>query len=228
MTGGVVVRRLSKVYDGRAALRNASLTAPRGSFVALLGPSGAGKTTLLRCLARLVAPDAGEAYVDGRPMHALSGRALREARARIGFVFQDFNLVRRRSALDNALGGVLASTPLWRVALGRPRPADARSAMAALDRVGLGDRAGARADELSGGQRQRVAIARALVQDTAVLLADEPVASLDPDSAAGVLALLKDLTRERGLTVLCSLHQHHLAHAYADEIVRLAPPEGEP
>jgi phosphonate transport system ATP-binding protein len=189
--------------------------------VALLGPSGAGKTTLLRCVARLTDPDAGEIVAAGHPMHRLHGRALRSARRDIGFVFQQFNLVRRRSAIDNVLGGRLAAVPLWRIVIGQYGIADRRDAYAALERVGLLDHAAQRADQLSGGQQQRVAIARAVVQKSKILLADEPVASLDPDSAEGVLTLLRDIMREHRMTVLCSLHQPLLARRFADSTVLL-------
>ena len=136
-------------------------------------------------------------------------------------MFQGFNLVRRRSAISNVLGGRLAAAPLWRIGIGQYGAADRRDADAALERVGLLDHAAQRADQLSGGQQQRVAIARAVVQKSRILLADEPVASLDPDSAAGVLTLLRDITREHRMTVLCSLHQPLLAARFADSTVLL-------
>jgi phosphonate transport system ATP-binding protein len=216
MSPGVDIRGLRKSYDGRRVFDGFSLSVEPGQFGALLGPSGAGKTTLLRCIARLTDPDGGEIFAAGHPMHLLRGRALREARRDIGFVFQQFNLVRRRSAVGNVLAGGLAATPLWRVVAGCYGAADRASALAALDRVGLKDHAAQRADRLSGGQQQRVAIARALVQKSRILLADEPVASLDPDAAESILALLRDIVREHHMTVLCSLHQPLLAHRFAD------------
>ena len=224
MSEGVTIRNLDKRYGGRRVFENFSLAAAPGEFVALLGPSGAGKTTLLRCVARLADPDGGEIVAAGHPMHLLRGRALREARRDIGFVFQQFNLVRRRSAVGNVLAGRLGAAPLWRAVTGRYDADDRKAAHAALDRVGLLRLAAQRADRLSGGEQQRVAIARALVQRSKILLADEPVASLDPDSAVSVLSLLRDIVRERHLTVLCSLHQPPLAHRFADTVVLLDGP----
>jgi phosphonate transport system ATP-binding protein len=218
MTGpdGVHIRDLHKRFGERRVFDGFSLSAEPGEFVALLGPSGAGKTTLLRCVARLADPDAGEIIAAGHPMHRLHGRALRAARRDIGFVFQQFNLVRRRSAIVNVLAGRLAAVPLWRVVLGHYAEDDRKAAYAALERVGLLHHAAQRADQLSGGQQQRVAIARAVVQKSRILLADEPVASLDPESAEGVLTLLRDIVREHQMTVLCSLHQPLLAERFAD------------
>jgi phosphonate transport system ATP-binding protein len=224
IAGGVHIRDLRKSFGQRQVFDGFSLSAQPGEFVGLLGPSGAGKTTLLRCVARLADPDAGEIVAAGHPMHRLRGRALRSARRDIGFVFQQFNLVRRRSAIGNVLGGRLAAAPLWRIVIGQYGAGDRRDADAALERVGLLDRAAQRADQLSGGQQQRVAIARAVVQKSRILLADEPVASLDPDSAEAVLTLLRDITREHRMTVLCSLHQPLLAARFADTTVLLDVP----
>ncbi|MDX2265838.1 MAG: ATP-binding cassette domain-containing protein [Hyphomicrobiales bacterium] len=211
-------QRLSKRFGGAPALVNASLTLDRGDFAVILGPSGSGKTTLFRCLTRLTEPDSGEIYVAGEPLHGLRGAALKRARRRIGVVFQQFNLIKRRTALENALMGALGRTPPWRVALGRFSRADVEAAEAALAAVGLQDKMRQRADTLSGGEQQRVAIARALTQKSAVLIADEPVASLDPASAEQVLTLMTDLRNARGMTVLCTLHQPHLARAYASRL----------
>ena len=221
MSFGIRVVDLAKSFDRKSVFSGLSLDVRRGEFVVLVGPSGAGKTTLLRCLVRLLEADTGEMWVAGHPMHQIGSGELAEARRDIGFVFQQFNLVRRMSARDNAVSGRLASTPLWRVALGLFDRHDLRAADLALARVGLHDRSSLRADRLSGGQQQRVAIARALVQRSSVLLADEPIASLDPDSARGILNLLRSIAHDDGLTVLCSLHQHNLAREYADRVVAL-------
>jgi phosphonate transport system ATP-binding protein len=221
MSFGIKAAGLTKSFDGRPVFDGLSLDVGRGEFVALVGRSGGGKTTLLRCLVRLLEPDAGQMWVAGHPMHQIGAGTLAAARRDIGFIFQQFNLVQRKSALDNAVSGRLARIPFWRVALGLFESQDLQAAESALSRVGLHDRSGFRADKLSGGQQQRVAIARALVQRSRVLLADEPIASLDPDSARGVLNLLRSIAHDDGLTVLCSLHQHELAHEYADRVVSL-------
>lgn len=219
--GEIRIARLTKRYGDTAILDDLSLRVSPGEIVALLGSSGAGKTTLFRCITRLVAADDGEIVVSGQPMHALDDRRLARARNGIGLIFQQFNLVRRLSARDNVLVGQLASTPTWRVLLRRFAGAQRQEALAALDRVGLLAQAYQRADRLSGGQQQRVAIARVLAQHCRVILADEPVASLDPASAVRILSLLRDVARERGITVLCSLHQVEYASAFADRVISL-------
>ncbi|MDO9441640.1 MAG: phosphonate ABC transporter ATP-binding protein [Beijerinckiaceae bacterium] len=220
------INDLCKSYGGAPVLDGFSLRVAPGEFVALLGPSGAGKTTLLRCVAGLIAPDSGEIMLGRQPMHLLTGAALRRARHDIGFVFQQFNLVRRRTALGNVLTGRLSDVALWRIVLGRFPDADRRAAFSALERVGLLDQAWQRADSLSGGQQQRVAIARALVQRSRLMLADEPVASLDPAAAESVLSLLREVAREHEMSVLCSLHQPALAERYADRICAIAAARG--
>jgi phosphonate transport system ATP-binding protein len=184
-----------------------------GEFVALVGPSGAGKTTLMRLLAALEAPDAGAVLRFGEPR-----RAPRRGDARIAVVFQRPRLVGRLSALDNVLMGRLGRMPRWRALAGRFDALDRRQAFECLDRVGLLAHAGDRADRLSGGEQQRVSIARALVQGPSVLLADEPVASLDPDNARAVLGLLRGCADE-GLAVLASLHQPELALEFCHRVV---------
>ncbi|QJE74275.1 phosphonate ABC transporter ATP-binding protein [Aerophototrophica crusticola] len=219
---GLSVHALHKARGGRPVLSGVDLAVRPGEVVALLGPSGAGKTTLFRCVAGLDAPDGGRVTVDRAELTALAGRPLAQARRRVALVYQQFNLLRRLSALDNVLAGRLHTIPLWRAALRRFPDADRQAALGALDRVGLLDKAYARADRLSGGQQQRVALARALVQDAALLLADEPVASLDPETASGVMALLRELAAERGLAVLVSLHQVDQALAFADRVLGLS------
>jgi phosphonate transport system ATP-binding protein len=219
--GGIRVEGLRKSFGPRRVFDELSLAVEPGEVVALLGPSGSGKTTLFRCLVRLIRAEAGTIDLAGHAMQELEGAALRRARRDAGFVFQQFNLVRRRSAFENALAGRLARQPLWRVLLGAPSREDRNAAHAALDRVGLLEYAEQRVDRLSGGQQQRVALARTLVQESRVILADEPVASLDPPNAELVLSLLRDLARERRLAVLCSLHQPDLARRFADRTARL-------
>jgi phosphonate transport system ATP-binding protein len=215
------VEGLGKRYDGKPVLREIGFTVTAGEVVAILGPSGAGKTTLFRCLARLVEADHGEIHLFGQSIRGMRSGALRRARRDIGLVFQQHNLIRRRSALDNVLAGRLGHVPLWRVMAGRFGQNDRQRAFAALDRVNLLEFAERRADRLSGGQQQRVAIARVLAQESLVILADEPVASLDPASAVSVLSLLRDIAHERGITVLCSLHQVDLVPGFADRVLGL-------
>jgi phosphonate transport system ATP-binding protein len=201
------------------ALAGVTFDVRAGEFVAVLGPSGAGKTTLFRCLTGLTRPDGGRVWIEGGDIWQ-GAAALRAGRRSTALIFQQFNLIRRLTALENVLVGRLARVPTWRVVLRRFAHADRQLALRCLDTVGLLDKAGVRADQLSGGQQQRVAIARALAQDARLILADEPVASLDPESAATVLASLRSAVTA-GVAVVASLHQVHLAREYADRIVAL-------
>ncbi len=229
---GIEVVDLAKSFGGRPIFSDLSLRVGKGEFVALVGPSGAGKTTLLRCLVRLVDADDGEIWVAGNAMHRLGGRGLSDARRQIGFVFQQFNLVRRRSALDNVIGGRLASMPFWRVALSLYDVWDLRAAERALARVGLRDRSLLRADRLSGGQQQRVAIARALVNSPELMLLDEVTSALDPELVGEVLSLLAELKAD-GMTMLLSTHEMSFARQVADKVcflhggrlLEVGPPE---
>lgn len=220
----LAVSDLSMRYqpDGPMALDGVSLQVRAGEFVAVLGANGSGKTTLLRCAVGLVKPTGGAVRLLGRDLTALRGRQLRDARLDMALVFQDGRLVRRRTALANVASGALGRyhTPLS--ALGRLDREALENALETLGQVGLERVARQRADTLSGGQAQRVAIARALAQRPSVLLADEPVASLDPDASVEVLQLLATLARDRGLAVLCVLHQPDLAARFADRIVGIA------
>jgi phosphonate transport system ATP-binding protein len=201
------------------ALHGVDLSLERGEFVAILGRSGAGKTTFLRCLNRLVEPTAGTIRVAGRAVTGAGASAVREVRRQIGMVFQQFNLVRRASAIDNVLAGRLGYVPPLASVFGRFPRADRELARACLDQVGLGHLAERRADKLSGGEQQRVAIARALAQRPAVILADEPTASLDPALTSSVMDILKAINVEQGLTLVVSQHQLETALAYATRIV---------
>jgi phosphonate transport system ATP-binding protein len=217
----LVIETVTKRYGTTLALDDVSFVVDPGEFVALLGPSGAGKSTLFRCVTRLVAPDTGVVRVLGRDISALGGQELRLARRDVGLIFQQFNLIGRLSAMDNVLAGRMGHASTLRVMLGQFTHADRQLALAALDRVGLLERAGQRADSLSGGQQQRVAIARVLAQQARLLLADEPVSSLDPQSAENVLGILRNIARETGIAVVCALHQVDLARRYADRVVAL-------
>ena len=217
----LLIETVTKRYGTTLALDDVSFVVDPGEFVALLGPSGAGKSTLFRCVTRLVAPDTGVVRVLGRDMSALGGRELRLARRDVGLIFQQFNLIGRLSAMDNVLAGRMGHASTLRVMLRQFTRADRQLALAALDRVGLLERAGQRADSLSGGQQQRVAIARVLAQQARLLLADEPVSSLDPQSAENVLGILRNIARETGIAVVCALHQVEFARRYADRVVAL-------
>jgi phosphonate transport system ATP-binding protein len=216
------VRDLSKRYpSGTVGLDGVSLEVGAGEFVALIGSSGAGKSTLLRCLNGLVTPTAGAISIVGLPVTGASREGLRSVRASVGFVFQQFNLQRRLSVLDNVLVGTLSRVDPWRSLLGRFPGGEVERARRTLGRVGLRGLEVRRADTLSGGQQQRVAIARALAQGPRVLLADEPMSSLDPASSRSVMELLRDINREDGLTVIASLHVLDLAVTYGQRIVGL-------
>ncbi|HZZ48435.1 MAG TPA: ATP-binding cassette domain-containing protein [Pseudonocardia sp.] len=213
---------LAKQYPhGVAALRGVDLTVRPGELVALLGPNGSGKSTLLRCVVRLISPDAGSVQVGGVELTRLRGAALRAARAEIGMIFQRSSLVRRRSARDNVAAGALGRHHGLRSALGLLPAIERERAGELLAKVGLDQATEQRADTLSGGQAQRAAIARALAQRPKVLLADEPVASLDPAAASATMRLLAGLAHGDRLGVLCVLHQPDLARRYADRIVAL-------
>ena len=220
------VRRLSKTFGSAAALHEVSLRVRRGEMVALLGASGSGKSTLLRHLNGLHRADAGsvsEVRVLGRPVQQ-GGRLARDVRAtrtRIAAVFQQFNLVDRLPVLTNVLAGALHRLPLWRGLARRFPAAELARAHDALERVGIARCAWQRASTLSGGQQQRAAISRALVQGAELLLADEPIASLDPESSRRVMQCLADVNRELGVTVLVSLHQVDFAFAFCPRTVAL-------
>jgi phosphonate transport system ATP-binding protein len=203
------------------AVDSIDLTIAPGEFVVVLGRSGSGKTTFLRALNRLVEPTAGRVRVAGRAITGAPPAELRAARRRIGVIFQQFNLVRRASVLDNVLAGRLGwVAPLPSLA-GRFPPRDRTLARQCLTRVGLAHLAGRRADALSGGEQQRVAIARALAQEPSVILADEPTPSLDPALTTEIMGILKSINAERGLTLVVSQHQLETALAYATRIVGL-------
>jgi phosphonate transport system ATP-binding protein len=214
----IEVRGLTKSYGQLAALRGVSLSVAAGEMCVVLGPSGAGKSTLLRCVNRLAEPTSGEIVVGGRRAPR-TRHELRELRQHVGMIFQDHNLVPRLTVLKNVLTGRLARMPALMAALQIFPRADVDAALHALERVALADRAGDRADRLSGGQQQRVGIARALAQEPQVILADEPVASLDPKTARVVLDDLRRAAHELNIAVLCNLHQVDYAMEFADSIV---------
>jgi len=226
MNVAIRVESLNKTFAGKQALYALALSVQPGEMVALIGASGSGKSTLLRHLAGLACCDrtaGGSIEVLGRQVQAqgrLNGE-VRRLRADIGYIFQQFNLVARLSVVQNVLLGCLGRMPRWRGTLGLFSAEEKQRAMQALKRVGLADLAMQRASTLSGGQQQRVAIARALCQRAKVILADEPIASLDPESARKVMQILADINREDGTTVVVTLHQVDYAMRYCQRAVAL-------
>ncbi len=216
------IQNLTKVFpDGTVALKDVSFEVRDGEFLAIIGLSGSGKSTLLRCINRLIDPTAGTILWDGVDVTAANSAELRQIRRQIGMVFQHFNLVKRSSVTTNVLTGRLGYVSPWRSLFGRFSADDRRRAVAAMTRVGIEEKADNRADQLSGGQQQRVGIARALMQEPKLLLADAPVASLDPVLSHSILRYLALLNQQDRITVLCSLHFLDLVHRYATRVVGL-------
>ena len=216
------IRNLTKIYeDGTRALDDVSFSVPEGEFLIVIGLSGSGKSTLLRCINRLVNPTKGEIIWNGVDLAKLEGDDLRKARRKIGMVFQHFNLVDRSTVLTNVLTGRLGYTSTWPSLLRQFKKSDRDKAWQTLKRLGIEDQAHKLARELSGGQQQRVGISRALMQDPELMLADEPVASLDPVLAHSILQHLEDLNKEDELTVICSLHYLDLVQRYATSVIGL-------
>ena len=214
------VRGLSLRYpNGKLALSDFDLTVTAGEFVVVLGGNGSGKTTLLRCVTRIVKPSAGEIWLDNIDLCALEGEKLRRARLALSMIWQHPSLVRRGCVLSNVASGALGRHFTLRTAFGGLPRSELEAARVRLAEVGLAELADQRASTLSGGQAQRVAIARALAQRPQVLLADEPVASLDPEAAEEIMRLLQRLARTERIAVVCVLHQVELAYAYADHVV---------
>ncbi len=216
------IRNLTKIYEGGVlALDDVSFSVPDGQFLAVIGLSGSGKSTLLRCINRLIEPTNGAILLDGQDITKLPEDEMRLVRRRIGMVFQHFNLVNRSSVLTNVLSGRLGYTNPAMSLINRFSKEDHQKALVELERVGISDKAEYRADELSGGQQQRVGIARAMMQDPKLILADEPVASLDPVLAHSIMQYLEKINNELNVTVMCSLHFLDLVHRYADRVVAL-------
>lgn len=216
------IRNLTKIYDdGTVALRNVDFKVETGEFLVIIGLSGSGKSTLLRCINRLIDPTEGEIIWDGVDITRADPAQLRTIRRQIGMIFQHFNLVKRSNVITNVLAGRLGYTNPIISMMYRFPAKDRDMAMRALERVGIEDQAFKRADELSGGQQQRVGVARALMQQPKMILADEPVASLDPVLAHTILGYLERMNREEGMTVLCSLHYLDLVQRYASRVIGL-------
>lgn len=218
----LTLHQLSKRFGNTTAVDGVSLAVEAGSFVGVIGRSGAGKSTLLRMINRLNEPSAGSVEFDGTVVTDLQGPALRQWRRNCAMVFQQFNLVGRLDVLTNVLMGRLTTVPTWRALLTLWSDADKLAALEALDRFGMAEFAAQRCDQLSGGQQQRVAICRALVQQPKIILADEPIASLDPRNTQVVMDALRSINRELGITVLCNLHALDVARTYCDRLVGMS------
>ena len=218
----IEMRQVSVTYPGRVqALSGVSATFAAGEFVVIVGLSGAGKSTLLRTLNGLVKPTAGDVRLFGESLASASPARLRRLRRDVGMIFQTFHVVKRATVLHNVLAGRVGHTPPWRTFFGLWSRRDVAVAWRCLERVGIAEKAYVRADRLSGGQQQRVGIARALAQEPKVLLADEPVASLDPRTSRAILHDLKSIQRDEGLLAVVNLHSIELAQEFADRIIGL-------
>ena len=216
------VEHLNKTYpNGTQALNDVSFQVEDGEFLAVIGLSGSGKSTLLRCINRLIEPTSGKIIWNDLDITAIPSSEMRKVRRQIGMVFQQFNLVKRSSVLTNTLSGRLGYVSPYQSLFNYFSPADHQRAVDNLAQLGLAEKAHVRADSLSGGQQQRVGIARALMQEPKLVLADEPVASLDPVLAHSILKYLEQMNKERKITVLCSLHFLDLVHRYATRAIAL-------
>lgn len=216
------IRNLTKIYDGKVlAVDNVSFEVKEGEFLAVIGLSGSGKSTLLRCINRLIEPTSGQIIWNNIDITSASQNEMRNVRRKIGMVFQHFNLVSRSKVITNVLSGRLGYINPALSLINRFPPTDVEMALKQLERVGIADQAYKRADELSGGQQQRVGVARAMMQEPEIILADEPVASLDPVLAHSIMQYLEKLNKQDGVTILCSLHFLDLVHEYADRAIAL-------
>ncbi len=216
------LNKVSKVYKtGDKALSSVDLEVPQGQVLALIGPSGAGKSTLIRCINRLVEPTSGSVVLGDVELTRLSSGRLRQERRRMGMIFQEYALVERLTVMENVLSGRLGYVGFWRSLFRKFPQKDVDEAFRLLDRVGLVEMADKRADELSGGQRQRVGICRALIQDPALLLVDEPTASLDPKTSRQIMRLITELCAERNLAAIVNIHDVALAQMFVQRIVGL-------
>ena len=213
-------RHVDKVYpNGTKGLSDINLTIDQGEFVAIIGLSGAGKSTLIRTINRMIDVTGGQLIVDGTDVMSLNGAAMRKYRRKIGMIFQSYNLVTRATALRNVLSSMVPDMPFWRVLLGLFTEAQKKKALEALDKVGILDKAYIRCDQLSGGQQQRVSLARTLNQDPTIILADEPVAALDPVTAHQVMADFRRVNQEMNITVLINIHHVDLALQYCSRVI---------
>lgn len=218
----LAVRHLEKIYDnGVHALRDVSFELNRGDFLAVIGLSGSGKSTLLRTINRLIEPTSGEILFKNENIRNLEGKDLRAYRQKIGMIFQHFNLIKRKSVISNVLSGRLSALSTTKSLLELFSKEQRAKAIEYLNLVGLGEKAFIRAEELSGGQQQRVAIARCLMQEPEIILADEPVASLDPATSHSIMKYLEDANKKLGKTIVCNLHFLSLVRQYATRVIAL-------
>lgn len=213
------VKTLTKFYGDVRALSDVSFKVKKGEFVSVIGPSGSGKTTLIRCINRLIEPSDGVIHYDGVDMRPLTGNGLRHARAKLGMIFQHYNLVMRLTVIENVLHGRLGYKSNIAGVFGRYTEDEKEKAVEVLELLGLEDYVYRRCDQLSGGQKQRVGIARALVQDPRMILCDEPISSLDPSSAKIIMDYLRKIQSELGITILVNLHQVDVAKKYSERIL---------
>jgi len=217
------IENLKKEYThGKPVLSDISFEVKGRNTVAIIGPSGTGKSTLIRCVNKLIPPTGGNVYVSGQNITVLSGRQLREARRKIGMVFQEFNLVERLSVMENILSGRLGYVSPWRAWLRKYPKEDIQRAFELLEAIGLIDFAHQRADSLSGGQRQRVGIARAIMQEPHVLLADEPTSSLDPKTSVEIMELLVSLSEASAIPLIINIHDVELAKRFTSRVIGLS------
>ena len=213
--------RIRYTRSGPEILKDVSFNVEKDDFFAIIGPSGAGKSTLIRCINRLVEPSSGDVILNGENITKLGKGDLRSARRSMGMIFQEFNLVERMSVMDNVLSGGLGYVGTLRSFLRWYPKSDIQRALELLEKVGLSDFVDKRADELSGGQRQRVGIARAIIQQPQLLLVDEPTSSLDPKIARDVMEMIKTMSREAGVPVLCNIHDVQLALDFSNRVIGL-------
>ena len=218
----ITFKNVSKRYAGdRLALDSIDLTIEQGTMVSVIGPSGAGKTTFIRCINRLIDCTAGTVEISGESLQKMNSRRLKQLRRKIGIIFQNYNLVERLTVLENTLHGCLGALPLYRSLLGLYPQEEKERALETLKELGLSDYLYQRCADLSGGQKQRTGIARALMQNPEILLCDEPVSSLDPQSSQGILDYIEKIVRTRKLTCIMNLHHVEYAKRYSDRIIGL-------
>lgn len=216
------VNNLGKHYNGETkVLKKVNFEVGSGEFVSIIGPSGAGKSTLLRCINRMVEISEGSVFIDGQSVGDMKKKSLRSLRTNIGMIFQHYNLVPRLTVIENVLHGRFGYKTNLQGIFGRFTEKEKEKAFELLDKLGIADHAYKRCDQLSGGQQQRVGICRALIQDPKIILCDEPIASLDPNSSKVIMDYLKKITNELGITCLVNLHQVEVAKEYADRIIGL-------